>query len=201
MTTHPSTPFNPPILTPENSVVLLIDVQERLMPTIDRSQAVIENCTFLLDAAQLLGVPVLATEQYPRGLGATVPELQERLNQHQCEPFPKTIFSAWIPEIQEAFKNLDKSSERKNWILCGAETHICVWQTALDLLNQNFSVRLASDALGSHNAENRLIALDELRHQGCTVTPTETIVFQWLGDAKNPNFKQVSSLLKNLKER
>lgn len=178
------------------SQLVIVDVQTCLaavMPSTEM-QAVIKNCSILLQAAKLLEVPAIFTEQYPQGLGVTVPELSILLDGKK--PIEKTTFSC----TGEPKFNAKLSSDKSQIVLAGMETHICVLQTALGLLQKNskraHQVFIAEDAVISRNAHNKANALARLRDAGCIISNTESIVFEWLGVAKGDAFKQISQLIR-----
>ena len=173
------------------SGLLVVDFQERLLPAIDRGQAVVEEAVRLIRAAHALKVPVFMTEQYPRGLGRTVPEITEASG--AVEPREKLAFSAC-----GADGLLGDLSERTigDVVLCGIETHVCVCQTALDLLDAGMRVFVAADAVSSRTAANREIGLDRMRSAGAIVVSTEMVIFEWLGCAGTDEFKQVLKLVR-----
>jgi len=169
--------------------LLVIDVQEKLVPKIAGSQALVRNIAFLIDGARLLGLPIQATEQYPRGLGATLPEIAQRLPPERPE---KVAFSCCaIPSVPETFRRLG----RPKVVLAGIETHVCVLQTALDLLAQDFRVYLPADAVGSRYPLDHELALRRLEKAGAILLTSETAVFEWVGGAGAPQFKEVSRLV------
>jgi nicotinamidase-related amidase len=168
--------------------LLVIDVQDKLMVKIPGADAVIRNIAFLIDGAKLLDVPVQATEQYPKGLGPTVPELAQRLPHR---PDKKAFSCCAIPEVAENFRR----EARPKLVLCGIEAHVCVQQTALDLLAHGFTVYLAADAIASRYAIDCEYALRRLEKAGCIPTTTESIVFEWTGGAEHPQFREVSKLV------
>jgi len=168
--------------------LLVVDVQEKLMPLIPNAAALIRNIAFLIDAARLLDVPVQATEQYPQGLGPTVPELARRLPERP----DKTAFSCCaIPSVLEGFR----LAGRPQIVLAGIEAHVCVLQTALDLLVLDFRVYVAADATGSRYAIDQEIALRRMEQAGAILVTSETVVFEWTGGAGNPRFKEISKLV------
>lgn len=168
--------------------LLVIDVQEKLLPLIPDAKAVVRNAAFLVDAAKLLGMTVQATEQYPRGLGPTVPELAGRLP-HRPE---KTAFSSCaVAEVVETFHR----EARPKVVLAGLETHVCVLNTALDLLALDFRVYLAIDAVGARYRVDHDTALRRLERAGAVLTTSEGCVFEWVGGAGHPCFKDVSRLV------
>ncbi len=168
--------------------LLVIDVQEKLVPLIANGDAVVRNIAFLLDAARLLNMPVQCTEQYPRGLGATVPELAEKLSER---PDKIAFSSCTVPSIVQAFHR----EARPKLVLCGIESHVCVLHTALDLLALAFRVYVVADAIGSRYRIDHDIALRRLERAGAILTTSEMCVFEWIGGAGHPQFKAVSRLI------
>jgi nicotinamidase-related amidase len=168
--------------------LLVIDVQEKLIPLIPGSGRLIGNIRFLIDAARVLEMPVQATEQYPKGLGATVGELAQRL-----PPRPdKVAFSCCaIPSVEDEFRR----AARPKILLAGIETHVCVQQTALDLLALGFRVYIPADGVASRYAIDHEQALRRLENVGATITTCESAVFEWIGAAGTPQFKEISRLV------
>jgi nicotinamidase-related amidase len=168
--------------------LLVIDVQEKLIPKIHDAAAVVRNIAFLIDAAQQLNLLVQATEQYPKGLGATVPELAQRL---PLRPDKVAFSCCAVPVVVENFRR----AARPNIVLAGIETHVCVQQTALDLLSQGFEVFVAADAVGSRYVIDHDMALRRLERAGAVLTTAESCVFEWVGSAAHPQFKAISRLV------
>jgi nicotinamidase-related amidase len=175
-------------LTPHESALLVIDVQERLMVKIPDAAAVTRNIAFLLDVAKLLEIEVAATEQYPKGLGPTVAPLAQRL---PSRPEKLAFSSCAVPQLLDGLR----AAKRDKIVLTGIEAHVCVLNTALDLLAGGFQVYLAVDALASRYAIDREIALRRLASAGAILTTAETCAFEWLGGAQHPQFKAVSALV------
>ncbi|GIW88556.1 MAG: hydrolase [Isosphaeraceae bacterium] len=176
-------------LTARDGTLLLIDIQERLLPHIDGHAELVQNACLLLDAAQALELPVLATEQYPRGLGPTVAPIAQRVP-HRAE---KSSFSCCgVPELLE---QLHGRSVR-HVTLAGIEAHVCVAQTALDLLAQGFVVQVAADAVGSRHPIDWQFALRRLERAGAVVSTCEAILFEWTESSDHPAFKTISRLVK-----
>jgi nicotinamidase-related amidase len=176
-------------LTAESSILIVIDVQDKLLVKIPTAAALVRNAGFLLDAAKLLDIPTRATEQYPKGLGPTTSELARRLP----PSLPgKTAFSCCgAGTFLEELEMLG----RKNVVLAGMETHVCVAQTALDLLHAGLHVFLPVDALAARTAVDHDAALRRLEQAGAVPTSVEAVAFEWVGDAKHPQFKAVSALV------
>lgn len=180
---------DPARLQADTTSVLVVDIQEKLLPKIFNAPTLVRNVAFLLDACRLLGVPAIATEQYPRGLGSTVPELASRLP----SPIPeKLAFSCCgVPDLAAGFRR----DGRSTILVVGIETHVCVLQTTLDLLSQGFTVFLAVDAVGSRYRADHEAALARLTQAGAVPCTVEMAVFEWTRVAGSPVFKQISSLV------
>lgn len=177
----------------KESLLVVIDVQERLgaaMPPGVRKR-VIEQISVLLTAANNLDVPVMVTEQYPKGLGLTEPALKSQLDA-DVKPIEKTCFScAKSPE----FMAMVEKAQRKQVILTGMETHICVLQTAMDLQAAGYQVFVIEDAVSSRAKGNQYNALYRMRQAGVIVSNVESVLFEWLGDASHQSFKTIAKLI------
>ena len=174
------------------SHLVIIDMQERLASAMpgDALQNVVKNCGILLQAAALFEVPALYTEQYPKGLGKTHPDLMQWLS---AKPrVEKTAFSS----CDEPTFCRQLTSDRPQVVLAGMEAHICILQTALALQAMGRLVFVAEDAVLSRSPSNKANALDRLRQAGIVVSNTESIVFEWLGAAEGEAFKQISRLIR-----
>ncbi|HOM17442.1 MAG TPA: hydrolase, partial [Thermoguttaceae bacterium] len=179
----------PELMNREDTALLVVDVQEKLLPWIGNRATVVWNIRRLLDGAKLLGVPASGTEQYPKGLGPTAPELAERLG-----PMPsKLSFSAAVCE--EIFEGLRARNIHKI-LVTGIETHVCVQQTVLDLLADGWQVYVAVDAVGSRYELDYRTALERMHSAGAVLTTTEAALFEWCREAVTPEFKQISRLAK-----
>ena len=172
----------------ERAALLVVDVQEAFRPAVLDFEQVAANVAVLVRGARVLGLPVLVTEQYPQGLGHTVPEVSDHLD--GLEPLEKVCFSA---VDAEGFRD---SLEREQVLLCGIEAHVCVSQTAEDLLAGGREVHVAQDAVTSRTADNRALGLHKMERSGATVTSVETALFELLRRAGTPEFKQVQALVK-----
>lgn len=173
----------------DDSVVVVIDIQDKLLVKIPTAQDLIRNTGFVLDVAHTLGVPIRATEQYPKGLGPTHAEIARRL---PPDIPPKTAFSCCGAE---AFLEELEMLRRPNIVLVGMETHVCVAQTAFDLLEAGLNVFLPVDALAARGHIDHDTALRRLEQAGAILTTAEAVAFEWMGDAQHPQFKAVSALV------
>ncbi len=173
------------------SAVVLIDVQERLFPNIHEHQRVLAKIDLLLTAAKLLGVPILLTEQNPRGLGPTIGEIRRLIP--EVQPLAKMDFSCFpAPGFEEKLASL----ERDQVLLAGIETHICVAQTAMDLAAGGKRIFVVADATSSRRPLDAQIALQRLSQAGLVLTTTEAAVFEWLRRAGTEEFKALQPKLK-----
>lgn len=182
-------------LMPENPngvVIVLVDVQDRLVKAMTDFEPVKGAITRALRVAGLLGLPVVTTEQYPQGLGATLPELLELVPAPR-RLFSKTTFSCW--GSAEFAAALD-ASRPQTLVLCGMETHVCVQQTALGALKRGYQVLLLADAVCARKPLEHRLGIELMQHAGATVTTVESIAFHLLTDAAHPRFKEVAKLFK-----
>jgi len=175
----------------DDAVLLVIDIQERLAVVMAEREKVVANAAHLIAAAKLLGVPIVHTEQYPRGLGPTVPELRAALE--PAQPVEKITFDCCG---EPSFAPALEATGRSTVIVCGMETHICVLQTVLGLLARGMGVHVAADAVCSRNPENARVALELQRDAGAVVTCTETVMFQLLRCAGTPEFKAIQARIR-----
>jgi len=169
-------------------VLIIIDVQDRLVDTIAEHVSVVRNVSTLIKAARALDVPILVTEQ--EKLGVTVTELNASLG---IRPFQKSSFSCCG---DTKFMNELQSCGKRTVIVCGIETHICILQTVLDLLNQSFVVLVVRDATSSHNIIDRETALERMRDAGAGLTTTETIIYELTADSRNESFRKILDIVK-----
>jgi nicotinamidase-related amidase len=179
------------ILNKEDAVLLIVDIQERLAVVMKEKDRVVRNCQHLIELAKMIDIPVVVTEQYPKGLGRTVPELQSVLPEYK--PVEKISFDCCrLP----AFMQELKGHKRKTVIVAGMETHICVLQTTLGLLKAGVNVHVVEDAVCSRTAENWRTGIELMRDAGAVVTCTETALFQLLKVAGTEEFKKISQRIK-----
>lgn len=175
----------------DDTVLVVIDVQGKLAQLMHNKEELFKNLKTIISGATVLNVPILLTEQYPQGLGPTIPELAELLE--GVNPIAKTSFSCCGDDaFTQAFADLG----REQALLVGIETHVCVWQTAYDLLESDYEVHVVADAVSSRSAENKHIGLENMRDSGAILTCTETALFELLRVAEGPKFKEISKLVK-----
>jgi nicotinamidase-related amidase len=179
------------ILKKEDAVLLIIDIQERLVPAMKEKDTVIKNCQHLIELAKMYAIPVVVTEQYPKGLGRTVPELQSALAEYK--PIEKTSFGCCGEPV---FMTEIKKTDRKKVIVTGMETHVCVLQTVTGLLKDGFVPHLVKDAVCSRSEDNKETGIAFMRDAGAVVTCTETVLFQLLKAAGTDEFKKISQRIK-----
>lgn len=182
-------------LNRDDALLLVVDIQERLVPAIhkDLYPGALKNMQIMIEAAGTLGLPILLTEQYPKGLGPTVQEILRPLEGKQFRRIEKVTFSC---ARDEGFLQAVAAARRKQIVVIGMETHVCVYQTSVDLTRAGYSVFILDDAVSSRFMHNYESGLRALRDAGCTVFSTETAVFQLLKVAATPEFKKVSSLIR-----
>ena len=171
----------------ERAALVVVDVQEAFRPAVQDFERVAAETARLIQGARVLGLPVVATEQYPKGLGRTVPEVAEHLA--GVEPIEKVCFSA------AAADGFDLGG-RDQALVCGIEAHVCVSQTAHDLLERGVEVHVARDAVTSRTTENREVGLHKMETAGAVLTSVETALFELVGAAGTDEFKQVQRLVK-----
>jgi nicotinamidase-related amidase len=181
------------MLEKDRSTLLVIDVQDRLFPHIHERQSMLVRIDLLISAAKLMNIPVLATEQYPKGLGKTIAEISRVIP--DVQPLEKVDFSC-LPA--PGFKDRLASLQRRQVILTGIETHVCVTQTALDLIAHGEEVFVVADATGSRRALDAETALRRLDHAGAVIMTAESVVFEWLRRAGTDVFKALQPNLKAL---
>ena len=179
------------MITPQDTVLLIIDVQGKLAQIVYESEAVERNISKLIRAAKILGVPVLYTEQYPKGLGHTVEALQELLSEEK--PLEKIAFSCCA---EESFMEKLRGLNRNNVLVTGMETHVCVYQTANELIEYGYSVHLIADAVTSRTREDREIGIRCIEKAGAWLKSTEMVIFELLRIAQGEEFKAISKIIK-----
>ena len=180
---------SPLLMGRDNSALIVIDVQDKLLPAISGHRKIVWNIERLVKAAKILNVPVRVTEQYPQGLGHTVQPLNDLLG----NAFEKSMFSC--RECESMFTELN-SAGVTNLVLAGIESHVCVMQTALDCVTAGFNVFLLADAIGSRFERDHEVAVKRMEASGCFATTTEATMFEWCESSKTPEFKSISKLVR-----
>ena len=184
---------NMTLLSQMDTVLVVIDIQERLIPAMKKGPLVVWNTRRLIDGTKLFDVPVIVTEQYPQGLGPTVPELIAVLPESVPIFEKKTYSACLVSEFVDALRN---GENVRKVLLTGIESHVCVLQTALDLLALGYEVHLVADAISSRFVSDYDIALRRLESSGVMLTTTESVLFQWCRTAAAPQFKELSCIIR-----
>ncbi len=182
---------NPIILKKNSTALLVIDLQERILPVINNYELIIQNTVKLIKGFKILSLPIYFTEQYPKGLGSTSKMILDELQGYNA--YQKMTFSC------SGAENLFEEFSRNNLtqiVVCGIESHVCVQQTVMDLLANNFQVNLVADAVSSRKIIDYNIAIDRMRKLGAEVTTTESVLFELLEVCGTPEFKEISKIVK-----
>jgi len=181
------------LLDAKLSLLLIIDVQERLIPVIDEPDEIVRSIKILGEAASLLNIPVMITEQSPKALGATVQHIDANGKLDTATRFEKIHFSAFKdPEFQSSVHQ----SGRRQAVISGIESHVCVLQTAIDLMNQGYHVFIVADAVTSRTPASKQLALSRMANAGAEIVNTEMVLFEWLEKAGTDQFRSLSKLIK-----
>ncbi len=179
------------MITCADTALVLVDVQTKLAPAMHDKEVLLVNLERLVRGVRILGVPILWTEQNPAGLGSTLPEFADLLPDQK--PVSKFSFSCCG---SEQFRNELNALKRKNLLIAGIEAHVCVYQTAADLIHLQYEVQIVADAVASRTPENKRIGLEKSKSVGASLTSTETVLFELLKDAKNEKFKEIVKIVK-----
>ena len=179
------------MLNVENTVAVCIDMQVKLAQVMNRKEDLFKNMRMFLSGLRVLGVPIIVTEQNPRGLGPTIPDVSEILP--GVSPIIKMSFSCCG---ESAFMSALDQTERKYVLLVGIETHVCVYQTAIELIDRGYAVEVVSDCIGSRTAENKTIGMDKMKSYGIELTSAETVLFELLKTAESPKFREIAKIVK-----
>jgi nicotinamidase-related amidase len=182
------------LLEATKSGLLLVDMQERLLPVMERDAEVVDRCAILIKAARTLGIPISLSEQYPKGLGHTVPVLKQQIG--NAPVFEKLAFSCWRDDALKSHLIRQHDGGRPQIVLAGIEAHVCVLQTAIDLAQAGFAVYAAADAMSSRKSASVALALARMTAAGVQIVNTEMAVFEFLGQAGSAEFKSLSALIR-----
>ena len=181
----------PDVLQAENTALVVIDIQDRLVRAMPNKEKLLDSISRLVRGAVVLEVPIILTEQYPQGLGETLPELKELMP--GVTPVEKTCFNCGD---EEGFQKELKASGRKQVLICGIESHICVYQTAMALLREGYQVQVVVDCVDSRQAENKEVCLARMSAAGIGLMTTEMVLFELLKVGRGDKFKQISGIVK-----
>ena len=179
------------MLEVDKCALVVIDIQSKLAQLMYQKEALFENTQKLIKGMQVLEIPIIVTEQYPQGLGPTIPEIASLFP--DFKPIPKVAFSCCG---DEGFQKGLLSVNRPQILICGIETHVCVYQTTIDLLASRYEVEVVADAVSSRTVANREIALQRIRDEGAGITSVEMALFDLMKVAEGPKFKEVSKIVK-----
>lgn len=179
------------LIRSEASCLFVVDIQERLLPAMHEGDRVLKNTVILMRAAERLGVPILVSEQYPRGLGASVPQVGERAPAGAT--FEKSEFSCLA---NAGLRNRFRDLRRFHVVVVGIEAHVCVLQTVMDLRQEGCEAFVVADGVSSRTATNAQLGLDRMTRGGAHVVSAEMVVFEWLRRAGTPEFKELSALIR-----
>lgn len=185
------TTLSPWIADRVDAVLVVIDVQDRLVAAMQHRNEVVSTVAMLVRSARLLGIPILVTRQYPAGLGDIVPELRDALGEYVS--IDKTSFCC---RADEAFSDELADTWRGQAILVGMEAHVCIAQTALALLEDGYRVQVVADAVCSRRDSDRDVALERLRYAGAAVTTSEAVLYEMLGNSRDEEFKEILEIVK-----
>ncbi len=181
------------MLVKDHTVLVLVDVQERLLPVMYNSETVLKNLEILVEGALTFNIPIVWLEQYPKGLGETVPSLKALLDAKGLKPIEKMTFSGVPhPEFQAVLEKYDHA----HFLVAGIETHVCVYQTVRDLLAEDYDVEVVTDAVSSRVEANTELGLNKMIQSGANLTSVEMALFEMLETAEDEDFKAISKLIR-----
>jgi nicotinamidase-related amidase len=181
----------PVALDTENTVLVVIDIQDRILRAMHDKERLLQNLIKLIKGVRVLEVPVVLTEQYPAGLGPTLPEVAQILP--DVRPVAKFCFSGCD---EEHFREALESLNRRQVLLAGIEAHVCVYQTAMDLLRAGYGVHVVVDCISSRDARNKEVSIMKMNSAGISLTTAEMALFELLKVARGDRFKQISNIVK-----
>ncbi|MBW2595968.1 MAG: hydrolase [Deltaproteobacteria bacterium] len=179
------------MLTIENSILVVIDIQDSLARVMHEKKALFENLQKIIKGAGILGIPMIVTEQVPEKLGATIPEISSLLD--TVRPIPKSSFSCCGEDL---FMRELESIKRTQILIAGIESHVCVYQTTVDLIRMGYDVHIVTDCISSRTADNRTLGIDRMKSEGAKPTSTEMALFELLKIAGGDRFREISRLAK-----
>ena len=173
------------------TMAVVIDIQEKLLPHIHEGENILQNCLKLIEGLQILSIPIIVTQQYSRGLGSTVPSIIQKFPEFRY--IEKIFFSCYDePDFKEQVSRLGKP----NIILCGIESHVCVLQTCLDLVDAGLIPVVVEDCISSRKSNDKHLAIERMRHEGIVITGMESLLFELTRCAGNDIFRSISRIVK-----
>lgn len=175
----------------ENASLLIIDIQGNLAHSMRGKELLFKNTQKLIKGIQILGIPIIWTEQNPKGLGPTIPEIADLMS--NIRPISKMTFSCCQNDL---FIQALKTLNRKQVLVSGIETHVCIYQTSLDLVDLGYEVQVVTDAVSSRNIDNKEIGLQKMKDYGVSLTSVETVLFELLKVAEGEQFKEILKIIK-----
>ncbi|MFI4911414.1 MAG: hydrolase [Sedimentisphaeraceae bacterium JB056] len=175
----------------DDCVLIIVDVQEKLRLVMSERDKLVKNLSILVQGAKVLGIPVISCRQYPQAIGDTIPEIKEHLG--DISPVDKRCFSC---AASDEFMEKLKASGAKHCIVCGIESHVCVYQTVRDLQRLGFHTHVPVDGIASRISENKQVAVERMRHEGAILTSVEMVLFELLQTSEHPDFRTISKLIK-----
>jgi len=181
------------MLTIENTCLVVVDIQEKLLKLMQNRDQVVHNSSVLIKMAQTLEIPILWCQQVPTALGPTTHDLWGLFMKADMQPMDKTTFSCCG---NAAFMEKLEAAKPQTAIVCGIESHVCVFQTTMDLIQHGLYVHVVADAVSSRTNENKQIGLHRMAKEGAVITSTEMLLFELLRDSKHPNFRELAKLIK-----
>jgi len=180
-------------LPSDSTAFFMCDMQSKFKTHVKHFAEITANTKKLIDAGKIMEIPLIVTEQYPQGLGSTVDELDIG---HAKGVFPKTRFTMLVEEVEKKIGSLCKR-KMECVVLFGVETHVCIEQTAIDLMAKGYAVHVVADCTSSRSQEDRLLAFQRLSTSGAFITTLETVIFKLLGDKEHPDFKAIQAIIKS----
>ncbi|GHB61452.1 hydrolase [Psychrosphaera saromensis] len=187
------------MLTKDNTGLIVVDIQGKLARLVHDSAALIANCEKLIKGAQALELPIITLEQNPTKLGATVDELSTLLNPNK--PITKFTFNGceqaeFVDAVKRAVSSMDKDKQINTWLVCGIEAHICVYQTAMGLVDLGYKVEIVTDCISSRTLANKQLAVNKLVNNGVDITGLEMCLYELVKGCNEPEFKQILGLIR-----
>jgi len=179
------------MLKPNDTMAIVVDIQERMLPVIDRHETLEKHCVTLIKGLKLLEIPTIVTQQYTKGLGMTIPSIREAV---KCDDYHEKMSFSVLGE--ESLTNAIKEQERNNVLVLGIESHICVLQTCLDLKEQGYTPYLVVDCIGSRKESNLKMAIQRATQEGVKLTSYESLLFELMGRSDVKVFREISKLVK-----